>query len=180
MSTQHTKRAREAIEDATFVKALETVLDYHWDDERQHYEQHSSGDGGHVFQSLEVLRKWLSCATDGPVETALADEKTLPGDTEADHKQLRDAGKPARITLLEGDFGTFILEADDGRDVLIQTDWDYPAVASVFGWSPCSCGKTDGTVDCPHRTASEMIAEAREFLSAHVGDTAEDPGYFED
>jgi len=25
--------------------------------------------------------------------------------------------------------------ADDGRSVLIQTDWDYPSVASSFGWS---------------------------------------------
>lgn len=27
------------------------------------------------------------------------------------------------------------LIADDGRDILIQTDWDYPGVASTFGWS---------------------------------------------
>lgn len=26
------------------------------------------------------------------------------------------------------------IEAEDGRSRLIQTDWDYPAVASVFGW----------------------------------------------
>jgi hypothetical protein len=25
--------------------------------------------------------------------------------------------------------------SDDGRSVLIQTDWDYPGVASSFGWS---------------------------------------------
>lgn len=25
--------------------------------------------------------------------------------------------------------------ADDGRKVLIQTDWDYPGTASTFGWS---------------------------------------------
>ena len=84
------------------------------------------------------------------------------------------------VTLHEGDYGTFIIQADDGRDVLIQTDWDYPGVASTFGWSPCPCGKTDGTVDCPHRTASDMIVEAGEFLDAHIGDTVEDPGYFED
>lgn len=24
---------------------------------------------------------------------------------------------------------------DDGRTVLVQTDWDYPGVASTFGWS---------------------------------------------
>ena len=25
--------------------------------------------------------------------------------------------------------------ADNGRDILIQTDWDWPGLASTFGWS---------------------------------------------
>ena len=83
------------------------------------------------------------------------------------------------ITLLDDLYGNFILQADDGQELLIQLDWDYPGIASTFGWSPCPCGQTDGTVDCPHRKASEMIGEAGEFLRDHVGDTAEDPGYFE-
>ena len=83
-----------------------------------------------------------------------------------------------RITLLEADCGTFLLRAEDGRDVLVQTDWDFPGVASTFGWSPCPCGSADGTVDCDHRTADEMIASAGEFLRAHSGDTTDDPGYF--
>lgn len=66
----------------------------------------------------------------------------------------------------------------DGRTVLVQTDWDYPGVASSFGWDlasvqrcghcrsvssstdglcgrcdeelsdPCDHSGTDGTVDC--------------------------------
>lgn len=42
--------------------------------------------------------------------------------------------------------------ADDGRSVLIQTDWDYPGVASSFGWSfqqvqKCpTCGKVQTDV----------------------------------
>jgi hypothetical protein len=83
-----------------------------------------------------------------------------------------------KIALHEGDFDTFLVAAEDGRDLLVQMDFDFPGLASTFGWSPCSCGATDGTVDCAHQTASEMIAEARDFLSAHVGDTADDPGYF--
>lgn len=83
-----------------------------------------------------------------------------------------------RITLQEGDFGTFLLHSEDGRDLLVQTDWDFPAVASAFGWSACSCGETDGTVDCEHRTAGDMVADACDFLRAHAGDTADDPGYF--
>ena len=82
------------------------------------------------------------------------------------------------ITLLEGDCGTFLLVAQSGREILVQTDWDFPGLASTFGWSPCSCGATDGTVDCAHKTADEMIAAARDFLTAHVSDTADDPGYF--
>ena len=82
------------------------------------------------------------------------------------------------VTLEAGDFGTYLLLADDGRDILIQTDWDYPGVASTFGWCPCDCGETDGTVDCPHRTASAMISEAGEYLDDHIGDTVDDPGYF--
>ena len=71
------------------------------------------------------------------------------------------------------------LEADDGRSVLIQTDWDWPGVASSFGWRPCEqCDTTDGTVDCAHKTASVMISEARAFLDEHEGETIDDPGYF--
>lgn len=81
------------------------------------------------------------------------------------------------ITLESGDFGTYLLVADDGAEVLVQTDWDFPGVASTFGWCPCHCGTTDGTVDCPHNTASEMIAAAA-YLDDHVGESVEDPGYF--
>jgi len=83
-----------------------------------------------------------------------------------------------KITLDEGDFGTYLVRAEDGRDVLVQTDWDFPGIASTFGWIPCPCGRTDGTVDCAHKTASDMIAEARAFLDDHIGATTEDPGYF--
>lgn len=64
-------------------------------------------------------------------------------------------------------------------NILIQTDWEYPATASTFGWIPCSCGQTDGTVNCKHKTASEMISEAGEYLDEHIGDVVDDPGYFD-
>lgn len=83
-----------------------------------------------------------------------------------------------KITLENGPFSTFLLRAADGRSILIQTDYDFPGVASSFGWSACRCGETDGTVDCPHRTASEMIAAAREFLDDKIGESVDDPGYF--
>jgi len=82
------------------------------------------------------------------------------------------------------------LVADDGRDVLIQTDWDYPAIASVFGWSVsrvengdtnCEHDDTDGTIDCPRckATASMFIQSAREWIDDNDGAEAEDPGYFD-
>ena len=75
-----------------------------------------------------------------------------------------------------------LIEMCQECDVLVCpvcTDWDYPGVASTFGWAPCDCGFTDGTVDCEHKTASEMIYEAGEYLDEHIGDVVEDPGYFE-
>jgi len=85
------------------------------------------------------------------------------------------------IRLEEGDFGTYLLvDEDSGKDLLVQTDWDYPGIASTFGWSH-EHGETDGTIDCPvcGKSASDMIMEAQEYLDDHIGDTAEDPGYFD-
>lgn len=72
---------------------------------------------------------------------------------------------------------------DEGNTVLVQTDWDYPGIASNFGFVPCDCGATDGTVDCEHKTAGEMISAAAEFLddlcnSADNSRYVDDPGYF--
>ncbi len=59
--------------------------------------------------------------------------------------------------------------AAPGDTVLIQTDWDYPGVASRTGYVPCACGATDGTVDCPHHKAGDMIAAAYDWLEARAG-----------
>ena len=89
------------------------------------------------------------------------------------------------ITLLEGTFGwDYIIQCDTGEEILIQSDWDFPATASTFGWSPCSrcrksCkGESDGTVDCARRSAFEHVMEAQAWLDRHIGATANDPGYF--
>jgi len=59
---------------------------------------------------------------------------------------------------------------DEEVTVLIQTDWDFPAVATRMGWEVC-CGEgsTDGTIDCPDcgKTASEMITGAYNFIKEH-------------
>ena len=60
---------------------------------------------------------------------------------------------------------------DDTITTLIQTDWDWPGVAMAEGWQPCDqCRETDGTVDCQHRTASEMIQDARDWIDDHEGE----------
>jgi hypothetical protein len=84
------------------------------------------------------------------------------------------------VTLSRGQFGTYELVAEDGQDLLVQTDWDYPGIASNLGFVPCKCGKTDGTIDCEHKTASQMISEAAAFLDEHDGEVFEDPGYFQE
>ncbi len=64
---------------------------------------------------------------------------------------------------------------DDQLTRLIQTDWDYPGVASSMGFQPCECGASDGTVDCDtcERTTSEMISDAETFLRDHEGEEFE-------
>tara|TARA_R110000823_G_scaffold269344_1_gene389119 strand:+ start:56 stop:367 length:312 start_codon:yes stop_codon:yes gene_type:complete len=95
--------------------------------------------------------------------------------------------KPFMITIELAEprrMGNFLIVSNDesipleDRGILIQTDGDYPGIASTFGWLACECGETDGTVDCSHRMADEMIGEAFEFLLDHEGETVEDPGYF--
>lgn len=54
--------------------------------------------------------------------------------------------------------------------MLIQTDWDYPGVASRLGYVPCGCGTTDGTVDCAHNTATDMISAAYDWIADHAGE----------
>ena len=76
---------------------------------------------------------------------------------------------------------------DESATVLIQTDYDWPGLASSFGWSPCcGSGSTDGTIACPDcgAQAGELIESAGEYLDALVDSPGEerfvqDPGYFD-
>ena len=82
------------------------------------------------------------------------------------------------VTLISDKYG-YRLRNFDGREIYVQSDVDYPAIASDFGWVACPCGMTDGTIDCKHRKVIDMIVEAREFLDEHDGEEIEDPGYFD-
>lgn len=84
--------------------------------------------------------------------------------------------------------------AEDGRTILVSTDWDYPGFASTFGWNmrrvqreerednPCHHDHTDGTVDCKDcgLFAGDFIADAYDFLTEEAENVeVEDPGYFD-
>jgi hypothetical protein len=58
------------------------------------------------------------------------------------------------------------IENEDGRTILIQNDWDYPAIASTFEWSArfvqcerCRCG---GMID---RSVSTGLRQLRYEIS---------------
>jgi hypothetical protein len=94
------------------------------------------------------------------------------------------------IALRTGPFGTYRIVNDDNTDdVLVQTDWDYPGIASTFGWwigavapNGCTHDGTDGTIDCPGcgTPASVFIEAAGDYLDENIGAVADDPGYFHD
>lgn len=65
-------------------------------------------------------------------------------------------------------FGLY--DADTGECIeFIQSDWDYAGLATSLGWCPCECGRTDGTVDCAHRSVSKMLSEAFDYLVERNG-----------
>lgn len=93
----------------------------------------------------------------------------------------------AQITIQHAQFGNYMIlrlplssdALDESNSILIQVDTDRTGLASAFGWVPCpDCRATDGTVDCAHRTSEEMIEEATDYLDDHIGEAADDPGYF--
>jgi hypothetical protein len=86
-----------------------------------------------------------------------------------------------------------ILNADnENHNILVQTDWDAPSVASSFGWNmrevqvqnagSCNHSHTDGTVDCPDCgiKATTFINAAIEWINDNDGVDADDPGYFDE
>ena len=69
-------------------------------------------------------------------------------------------------------FGLYDVETGECLN-FVQSDWDYAGLASSLGWAPCDCGRTDGTVNCEHRTVSEMLSEAFDYLSERDGEEFE-------
>lgn len=74
----------------------------------------------------------------------------------------------------------FVVRDEDTGEIVGVDGMDVCGVASTFGWRPCACGETDGTVACAHRTVSNMYDEAYAYLDecANDGRRVMDPGYF--
>lgn len=93
--------------------------------------------------------------------------------------------------FIESHYGAYIVHThrsdfagcsspDCPKSYFVQTDWDYPSLASEFGWSlrrvqkpgrkrsnRCDHSSTDGTIDCRECgvTATEFICAAGEYIS---------------
>ena len=85
-----------------------------------------------------------------------------------------------------GNYQLWVIDGgEDNReaDVYVQTDWDYPRLAELFGWSPCcGSGGTDGTVDCPTCgvTVTEHLLSAVECLDSHCDQITDVPNCYVD
>lgn len=106
------------------------------------------------------------------------------------------------IRLEDTDYGYYIIRNTENNDtVLVQMDYDFPSLATNFGWSvsrvkcesghryDCDCdsytdcdhSETDGTIDCKEcgMKANIFITSAREYLDESIDNEIGDPGYFD-
>ena len=80
------------------------------------------------------------------------------------------------FTISQGDeLFTYDLTHSDGRIVKVETDWQFPAIASLLGWNPCmNCQQdcryeTDGTIGCVALSAFDHILDAQIYLDRCIG-----------
>lgn len=100
-------------------------------------------------------------------------QKDMPGQQKmpfVERKKQKNEGKITWNTDVNAPGCPGEIVNDDGRTVLIQTDWDYPGTASTFGWSvqevqTCpSCGKIlsgddTASLKCPACDAELKICD---------------------
>lgn len=81
----------------------------------------------------------------------------------------------------------FIRQTDGGRAILVQSDWELPGIAIMFGGilgelvdNGCQHLGTDGTVKCSHCGADvgDFISASMRYLDGCDGQSVEDPGFF--
>lgn len=78
--------------------------------------------------------------------------------------------------------GYIVTEKDTGKDILIQTDYEFPDLAITFGWNGKLLSKTKlraVNIKDDDKTGAEIYS-AIQYLDANEGKVVEDPGYFGD
>ena len=126
---------------------------------------------------LALVRKALDVGISGCVEWNTRVVEQLVAELSRHGLTLRSVRKNV-IEYVRNGGEVFQIKEEREQSVYIQTDWDYPGTASSFGWSVGCDRSTDGTVDCQHKTASEHIASAYDYLCENIGKVVEDSGYF--
>jgi hypothetical protein len=76
----------------------------------------------------------------------------VPGASRMDADELREAGYSTCVEF-------------------VQNDFCLPSLASHLGFVPCECGATDGTVDCAHKKATDIMSAAFDYLAERDGKT---------
>lgn len=77
-----------------------------------------------------------------------------------------------QVTLEVDRFG-YILNAENGKSIRVEPDYDRLSVAEYFGWRGYNHNETD------HVKIVEMISEASDYLDNMDGESIEDPGWFD-
>ena len=75
--------------------------------------------------------------------------------------------------------GNVTVVRDDGKSHTVGAE-GWCSIARYYGWKACSrCDETDGSVPCAHRNVPAMLLSAGEFIAANVGESTDDPGWWE-
>jgi hypothetical protein len=96
-----------------------------------------------------------------------------------------DAGRRIKIdypiSYTAPSYGGYIVEDETtGKDLYFQTDYDFPGLASTFGWDGKILPMTKlraVDIDPSDKTAAEIYS-AIQYLDKNEGKKVEDPGYF--
>ena len=78
--------------------------------------------------------------------------------------------------------GYLVTDKNTGQDRYFQTDYDFPGLATSFGWNGKILPMTKlraVRIEPTDKTAAEIYS-AIQYLDANEGKIVEDPGYFGD
>ena len=79
---------------------------------------------------------------------------------------------PCTIHAMHSGYRVFIATDGKTHEYTTEADYDLPRLAELLGASHviCPCKATDGSIDCEHRTAAEMIAAAGRWIWDTAGE----------